>query len=167
MPFLDSRLVDYMCEMPESWGRGLELRPTKYPLRTLATERWGMPLHILEESGPHSYIAENDKRWTYSGGQWDIYCEILFKSVFSPVFRDQLTNVLKIEDTFDPALFDNEGNATHVDQYAGGSDAPEQRGLHCSNLLCSRPSWNCRQHRTKRLSNRQPDSQAPRHHRIV
>jgi hypothetical protein len=128
IPFLDSRIMDYMYSMPENWGRGLELKTTKYPLRYLATERWNMPLHILEEAGPHSYIAETDKEWTYSGGQWDIYCEILFKSVFSTYFRDSLKNV-RIEDVFDAQFFDVPFIQKVLTDYVGGKDDVPNRGL--------------------------------------
>ena len=128
IPFLDSRILDYMYAMPENWGRGLELKTTKYPLRYLATERWNMPLHILEEAGPHSYIAETDKKWTYSGGQWDIYCEILFKSVFSTYFRDSLKNV-RIEDVFDAQFFDVPFIQKVLTDYVGGKDDVQNRGL--------------------------------------
>lgn len=128
IPFLDSRILEYMYAMPENWGRGLELRTTKYPLRYLATERWHMPLHILEEAGPHSYIAEDDKKWTYSGGQWTIYCEILFKSVFSSYFRDLLKNV-KVEDVFDEQYFDVTHIKTVLTDYVGGKDDVANHGL--------------------------------------
>ena len=106
MPFLDLNMVNYMYQMPEDWGRGLEIKTTKYPLRYLANERWKeMPLHILEESGPHSYIAENDKKWTYAGGNWDIYCEILYSSVFKDYFKDMFSKV-DVEKYFDSNFFD-------------------------------------------------------------
>ena len=87
-----------------------------------------MPLHILEEAGPHSYIAETDKKWTYSGGQWDIYCEILFKSVFSTYFRDSLKNV-RIEDVFDAQFFDVPFIQKVLTDYVGGKDDVPNRGL--------------------------------------
>ena len=33
LPFHDTMLIDFLSHMPESWGRGLELKPTKYPLK--------------------------------------------------------------------------------------------------------------------------------------
>lgn len=137
MPFLDIRMLEYMYAMPESWGRGLELRTTKYPLRYLATERWHMPIHILEEPGPHSYIAENDRRWTYSGGNWDIYCEILYNSVFSEYFRTSLA-ALQLEDYFDGALFNVPYMQQVIARYvAGQQDIPSHNLLFRLGLLCS------------------------------
>ena len=33
LPFWDSQLHEFLSAMPESWGWGLELKPTKYPLK--------------------------------------------------------------------------------------------------------------------------------------
>ena len=33
LPFWDNRIQSFLSAMPESWGRGLELKPTKYPLK--------------------------------------------------------------------------------------------------------------------------------------
>lgn len=128
MPFLDLQMYEFMCSMPENWGRGLELRPTKYPLRYLANERWDMPLHILEEEGPHSYIAENDKKWTYSGGQWDIYCEILYNSVFSDYFRAKLEST-RIEAVFDPSCFNVRFMQGVIDDYVMGKQDIPHHGM--------------------------------------
>ena len=124
MPFLDSHLIDFMYKMPENWGRGLELKTTKYPLRFLAEHNWEMPMDILMEKGPHSYISENDTRWSYSGGSWNIYCEIMFKSVFADYFRSVLSKV-KIEDVFDKAFFKVDLLNTVIKDYIEGKDKPE------------------------------------------
>ena len=123
MPFLDSQLLDYMYRMPENWGRGLELRTTKYPLRFLAEHKWNMPLDILMEEGPHSYIAEGDPRWSYAGGSWNIYCEIMYKSVFTSYFKSVLSKA-KLEDTFDPAFFKVDHFRLIVKDYVDGKENP-------------------------------------------
>jgi asparagine synthetase B (glutamine-hydrolysing) len=120
IPFMDLNMVDYMYRMPEDWGRGLELKTTKYPLRYLANERWSdMPLHILEEGGPHSYIAENDKKWTYAGGNWDIYCEILYSSVFKDYFKEMFAKV-DIEKYFDADYFNTDFFKKVIKDYIDG-----------------------------------------------
>ncbi|MGV8934731.1 MAG: asparagine synthase-related protein [Gallionellaceae bacterium] len=121
MPFLDSQLVEYMYQMPEDWGRGLELRTTKYPLRHLAEHKWRMPLDILMEKGPHSYIAEGDPRWSYAGGTWNIYCEIMFKSVFNRYFKS-LLSAAKLDQVFDPKYFDISQMQEAVDHYVAGEE---------------------------------------------
>ena len=129
MPFLDMEMVNYMYSMPEDWGRGLEIRTTKYPLRYLANERWdGMPLHILEENGPHSYIAENDKKWTYAGGNWDIYCEILYSSVFADYFKDMFAKI-NIEDYFSQDSFEVSKFKKVIQDYLDGVQDIPNHGL--------------------------------------
>lgn len=123
MPFLDSHLLDYMYRMPEDWGRGLELRTTKYPLRFLAEHKWRIPLDVLMEKGPHSYIAERDRRWSYSGGAWNIYCEIMYKSVFSAYFKSIFV-ATKVEDVFDSSLFEVEKLRSIIDNYVAGVEKP-------------------------------------------
>jgi hypothetical protein len=121
LPFMDSQLLDYMYRMPEDWGRSLELRTTKYPLRFLAEHEWNIPLHILMEKGPHSYIAEGDKKWSYSGGNWNITCEIMFKSALVPYFRSVLSRA-KLEDIFNPDLFDVERLHAMITNYVAGEE---------------------------------------------
>lgn len=121
MPFLDSQLLEFMYEMPEQWGRGLELRTTKYPLRFLAENKWNMPLNILMEKGPHSYIAEGDKRWSYAGGSWNIYCEIMFKSPFSHYFRSVLQTA-PLEQVFDSGYFNLEAVSAAINRYIDGEE---------------------------------------------
>lgn len=104
MPFLDTQLINFMYQMPEDWGRGLELRTTKYPLRFLSEHKWKMPINILMEKGPHSYISENDNKWSYAGGDWSIYCEIMFRSVFKNYFKKIFIDT-KLEDIFDANYF--------------------------------------------------------------
>jgi asparagine synthetase B (glutamine-hydrolysing) len=123
MPFLDSQLLQYMYRMPEDWGRGLELRTTKYPLRFLAEHKWNIPLDILMEKGPHSYIAEGDRRWSYSGGSWNIYCEIMYKSVLSDYFKS-IFQAIKLEEIFDATLFDVEKIGSIIDAYLAGLERP-------------------------------------------
>jgi asparagine synthetase B (glutamine-hydrolysing) len=129
MPFLDLNMVNYMYQMPENWGRGLEIKTTKYPLRYLATERWTeMPMHILEESGPHSYIAENDKKWTYAGGNWDIYCEILYSSVFKEYFKEMFSKV-EVEKYFDSSFFDTDKLKKVIADYLNNVEDIPNHGL--------------------------------------
>ena len=52
LPFKDSRLIKFLSEMPESWGRGLEMRPTKYPLKSFLKNKIDYPYHL--QTGPHS-----------------------------------------------------------------------------------------------------------------
>lgn len=128
MPFLDSQMYEYMCEMPEDWGRGLELRTTKYPLRHLAEHKWNMPLHVLMEKGPHSYIAEGDRRWSYAGGSWNIYCEIMFKSVFCAYFKSVLGSA-KLDHIFDAGQFNLAPIQSAIDHFVAGEERTQDVAL--------------------------------------
>jgi hypothetical protein len=124
MPFLDTQLIDFMYKMPEDWGRGLELRTTKYPLRFLSEHKWKMPINILMEKGPHSYISEDDNRWSYAGGDWSIYCEIMYKSVFKNYFKKIFTDI-KLEDIFDPSYFQIEKIKLIIKNYINDIENPK------------------------------------------
>ncbi len=128
IPFLDSSLVKFMYSMPESWGRGLELKPTKYPLRYLANERWDIPLHILEELGAHSYISESDKKWNYSGGSWSLNCEVIYNSVFGEHYKSILSEI-EIEKYFSPDYFKTDLMKKAVDDFINGKQDLENVGF--------------------------------------
>lgn len=128
IPFLDSLLVKFMYSMPEKWGRGLELKPTKYPLRYLAHEKWDIPVHILEEAGAHSYIAESDKKWNYSGGSWSLACETIYNSVFGEHYKTILSEV-KLEKYFSPDCFETELMQKSVDDFVEGKQNLEDSNL--------------------------------------
>lgn len=128
IPFLDSSLLKFMYSMPESWGRGLELKPTKYPLRYLAHERWNIPVHILEEPGAHSYIAESDKRWSYSGGSWNMNCETIYNSVFGERFKSILSEI-DLEKYFSPEYFKTDLMKKAVDDFINGKQDLRNSGL--------------------------------------
>lgn len=83
MPFSDSRLIEFLSAMPESWGRGLDLNPTKYPLKWMLQNRIDYPKHL--QVGPHSYLYDVDPSFSHMG-------EILFGSSFVPVFKDALAS---------------------------------------------------------------------------
>lgn len=121
IPFLDSSLVKFMYSMPESWGRGLELRPTKYPLRYLAHEKWNIPLSVLEESSAHSYISESDKKWNYSGGSWSLAAETIYNSVFGDYYKTILAEI-KLEKYFSIEYFETELMQKAVDDYVNGKE---------------------------------------------
>jgi hypothetical protein len=83
MPFSDSRLIEFLSAMPESWGRGLDLNPTKYPLKWMLQNRIDYPKHL--QVGPHSYLYDVDPSFSHMG-------EILFGSSFTPFFKDVLAS---------------------------------------------------------------------------
>jgi hypothetical protein len=119
IPFLDSALLKFMYSMPENWGRGLGLKQTKYPLKYLARNKWHIPVHILEEKGAHSYIAESDKKWNYSGGNWSLASETIYNSVFGEHYKSILSEV-KLEKYFSSEYFHTGLMQKAVDEFVEG-----------------------------------------------
>ena len=81
LPFNDSELIKFLSAMPEEWGRGLDLKPTKYPLKWMLSNRIDYPLHL--QVGPHSYTYDVDPKFSLLG-------EILYASSFKSLFKKNL-----------------------------------------------------------------------------
>jgi len=128
IPFLDMSLLKFMYSMPENWGRGLELKPTKYPLRYLANEKWNMPIDILNEAGAHSYISECDSKWNYSGGKWNMYCETIYNSVFGDYYKSLFSEV-ELEKYFSPDCFDIVKMKQILNDFINGKQDLENSGF--------------------------------------
>lgn len=59
LPFLDMGMAQFLVQMPENWGRGLEWKHIKYPLKQYASKFLDIPVDIIE-SDFHSYIDEKE-----------------------------------------------------------------------------------------------------------
>tara|TARA_B100001250_G_scaffold181249_1_gene155928 strand:+ start:15366 stop:17270 length:1905 start_codon:yes stop_codon:yes gene_type:complete len=81
MPFLDKSLIDFLSEMPESWGRGLDINNTKFPLKWMLKNKVDYPFSLQE--GPHSYLYDIEPSFSHSR-------EIVEASSFTPIFIDIL-----------------------------------------------------------------------------
>jgi len=79
LPFWDSQLQNFLSEMPENWGRGLELNPTKYPLKWMLQNDIDYPLHL--QTGPHSYLYDVNPQFSHSS-------ETLFASHLSNYLKE-------------------------------------------------------------------------------
>lgn len=115
-PFHDSALIDFLSAMPESWGRGLDLNPTKYPLKWLLRNRIDYPNHL--QVGLHSYIYDVNPNFTLLG-------EILHASSFRGVFTDALQEGRFIE-WLDGAFFDRSYIETIIGRYLKGEELQGQ-----------------------------------------
>jgi hypothetical protein len=78
LPFWDARLQDFLAAMPETFGRGLDLNPTKYPLKWALRNRIAYPMHL--QVGPHSYLYDVDPTFSHAA-------ETLYRSAFSAYFK--------------------------------------------------------------------------------
>jgi hypothetical protein len=105
LPFHDSAIINFLSGMPESWGRGLDLNPTKYPLKWMLRNRIDYPNHL--QVGPHSYIYDVNPNFTLLG-------EILHGSSFKTVFSEALRAGRFVE-WFDVSAF----NRPYIDAIVG------------------------------------------------
>jgi hypothetical protein len=96
LPFHDNAVIDFLSAMPETWGRGLDLNPTKYPLKWMLRNRVDYPHHL--QVGPHSYTYDVDPNFTLVG-------EILYASSFKTQFQSALKNGI-FTDWLNSEIFD-------------------------------------------------------------
>lgn len=81
LPFWDKRIQQFLSKMPENWGRGLELRPTKYPLKWMIANKIDYPKHL--QVGPHSYLYDIDPNFSFKA-------ELIYRSALQPYFQKTL-----------------------------------------------------------------------------
>ena len=97
LPFRDTRIQNFLSAMPESWGRGLELKPTKYPLKWMLENYIDYPLHL--QVGPHSYLYDIDpefhheKEWIYHSAFNAQYKEIVKKRKYQEILSSEIFNL--------------------------------------------------------------------------
>lgn len=122
LPFWDSRLQEPLTAMPEQAGRGLDLNPTKYPLKWTLRNRVDYPFHL--QVGPHSYLYDIDPSFSHSA-----------KLMYGSSFRGTFTEALKARphrDVLDPGVFAMDHIDGVVDRYLAGD---EVRGAELGDLL--------------------------------
>lgn len=94
-PFHDVALIKLLQEMPESCGRGLDFRPTKYPLKWTLENTLNYDLNL--NYGLHSYTYDADPTFSHTE-------ELLFHSAFRQTFSSALASSQLIDrlsaDTF-------------------------------------------------------------------
>lgn len=122
MPFWDGPLQDFLSAMPESWGRGLDLNPTKHPLKWMLAHRINYPMHL--QVGPHSYVYDVDPSFSHGA-------EILYGSALAPYYRRLLAR-RAYRDVLSPEVFDLPYLDAAVQRYLDGA---EVRGVEMNDLL--------------------------------
>ena len=110
MPFWDAALQDFLAAMPESWGRGLDLNPTTYPLKWMLKHRIDYPYHL--QVGPHSYLYDVNPRFSLGA-------EVLYASAFAPYLKEALRS-RAYGGIFDGSVFDLAYIDGIVDRYLAG-----------------------------------------------
>ena len=116
LPFLDKSLIDFLSEMPESWGRGLDINNTKYPLKWMLSNRVDYPIHFQE--GPRSYLYDVNPSFSHAA-------EIMYSSSFTDIYKEIFMKKEFINN-MDPDLFDIEYLNKIIDSYLKGEEASGQ-----------------------------------------
>jgi hypothetical protein len=129
VPFGDSRMKYFLSEMPENWGRGLELRPTKYPLKTMLENEIDYPIHY--QTGPHSYLYDVNPQFSHAS-------EILFGSHVSRYFKELIEGYPFLE-ILDEKIFDLGYLRTLADDYKAGLEmtGARRKDLMALVMLCA------------------------------
>ena len=121
LPFWDTRLQEFLSAMPENWGRGLDLNPTKYPLKWMLKNVIDYPIHLT--SGPHSYLYDVNPAF-------NLGAEMIYGSGFVPRFREALKS-RAYRDVLSPEVFNMAYVEKIVGHYLKGKEVkgPEFRDL--------------------------------------
>lgn len=121
-PYWATDIQEFLQAMPESWGRGLELRPTKYPLKRMLREKLNFPMEL--QVGPHSYTYDVDPTFNHS-------FELMHHSKLGPyaksILKDKPYREVLSDEWFDIRYIDG-----LVDTFLAGK---EQRGTALNDLV--------------------------------
>ena len=96
LPFWDSGLQDFLAKMPEEWGRGLDLNPTKYPLKKMLKDKVDYPYDY--QKGAHSYTYDVDHSFNHAQ---EIYCYSALVEDFQDSVKDKPYHQILSKDYFD------------------------------------------------------------------
>ena len=125
MPFWDKRLQWFLSKMPENWGRGLELRPTKYPLKWMIENKIEYPKHL--QVGPHSYIYDVNPNFSFK-------TELLYYSALRPYFKKTMEDY-PFEKILDGQYFNLDYYKKLTDDYIKGREVTGQELFNLYNLV--------------------------------
>lgn len=95
-PFVDLNLFKFLYKMPQNFGRGLEFKPAKFPLKELAKKVLTEEQIEIIESFPHSYLSEIE--------DLNIWNECFLKGPFFKYMKDKI-NGKKVRDIFNENIF--------------------------------------------------------------
>jgi len=107
LPFWNADLQNFLSKMPEDWGRGLDLNPTKYPLKKMLEEKIDYP--YAYQKGPHSYTYDVDHSFNHAQ---EVYCYSALLEDFQDGLKDKPYHQILSSEYFDLDYIDD-----LVDQY--------------------------------------------------
>lgn len=131
LPYYDSRIHDFLAAMPESWGRGLELKPTKYPQKWFLENRINYPMNL--QVGPHSYTYDIDPSFSHAG-------EFIYASSFVPLIKILLKRRY-YEELLSPEYFNLEYFNQIVTHYLDGEEVVSERTDLSALIFLSLSGW--------------------------
>jgi len=102
LPFWDSGLQDFLAKIPEEWGRGLDLNPTKYPLKKMLKEKVDYPYDY--QKGAHSYTYDVEHSFNHAQ---EIYCYSALVEDFQNSVKDKPYHQILSKDYFDLDYIDS------------------------------------------------------------
>ncbi len=112
-PYYDLRLIKFTQMMPENWGRGLEWRPGKYPLKHYGREI-GVPYELLESISHMPTTAPEPRR--------NAYLEIVNNSTLTSTVWPEVKRNKNLNEFFDKDWFNI--NALQDTLQTGQSESP-------------------------------------------
>ena len=121
-PYHDRELINHLKIMPENLGRGLDLKPTKYPLKWTLINTLKYDIKINE--GLHSYLYDINPRFNHSE-------TLLFESAWCELFKSRLMTSKLIE-KLDERIFDKSYITNLISLYVNDKKVPIED---ISNLL--------------------------------
>ena len=119
LPFYDTRLHDYLSAMPECFGRGLDLNPTKYPLKWMLKNKIDYPNHL--QVGPHSYLYDVDHSFNHGIEVWyhsalkEHFQSILKKKEYLDFMSDEIFDIQYLDSLVDNYLNDEDSKSSSID----------------------------------------------------
>ena len=96
LPFWNSDLQDFLAKMPEEWGRGLDLNPTKYPLKKMLKDKLDYPFDY--QNGAHSYTYDVDHSFNHAQ---EVYCHSALVEDFQDSVKDKAYHQILSKEYFD------------------------------------------------------------------
>lgn len=112
-PFNDYRLIELLSKAPQSWGRGLEINNTKFPLKWVARNKIRFPYETLDE-GPHSYLYDVMEGFsllaeiTYRSGVTGFFKETLASKPYRRIMSDSHFDLAYLDGLVEDFLAGNE-----------------------------------------------------------
>jgi hypothetical protein len=125
LPFWDISIQNFLSQMPESWGRGLDFNKTKYPLKWVLENKIDYPMHL--QKGPHSYLYDINPGFSH-------LAEVLYGKRLHDYFKDILMK-RKSEKYLDYEYFNSEYVNGIQKDYVSGVELNGQKLNDVSSLI--------------------------------